>query len=305
MNAFLTKKNLILLALILLGVFAVVQLDVDDRLYDWYLTKTTPETVRKDAIWLPDYQVATEAKELAGINNNASGVTWDPLTKTLFMVLNGPNQIIELSLDGDVIRRIPLEGFEDVEAIVWVGGHHFVIADERHQSLIKVTVTPETQVIVREDCPSFTLDMEAGDNKGFEGLAWDPKDNGIFVVRERDPMRLYKIHGLVGDKQPATMRVEKSEALSEGAKAFSDDLSGLHFDPKTRHLLVLSDESQLLKEVDEQGHPVSFLELSHGWHGLNEDVPQAEGITMDDAGNLYLISEPNLFYKFTRKAPGQ
>ncbi|WP_211827848.1 SdiA-regulated domain-containing protein [Kistimonas asteriae] len=300
-----TKKNLILLAVILLGVFAVVQLDVDDRLYNWYLNKTTPETVRKDAIWLPNYQVVTEAKTLAGINNNASGVTWDPLTKTLFMVLNGPNQIIEISLDGDVIRRIPLEGFEDVEAIVWVGGDKFVIADERHQSLIKVTVTAETKVIVREDCPSFTLDMEAGDNKGFEGVAWDPKDDGIFVVRERDPMRLYKIHGLVGGKQPATMRVEKSEVLSEGAKAFSDDLSGLHFDPKTRHLLVLSHESRLLTEMDEQGNPVSFLELAHGWHGLKENVPQAEGITMDDAGNLYLISEPNLFYKFTRKAQGQ
>ncbi len=300
-----TKKNLILLAVILLGVFAVVQLDVDDRLYDWYLNKTTPETVREDAIWLPDYQVVTEAKTLAGINNNASGVTWDPLTKTLFMVLNGPNQIIEISLEGDVIRRIPLEGFEDVEAIVWVGGDKFVIADERQQSLIKVTVTPETQVIIREDCPSFTLDMEAGDNKGFEGLAWDPTDNGIFVVRERDPMRLYKIHGLVGGKQPATMRVEKSEVLSEGAKAFSDDLSGLHFDPKTRHLLVLSHESRLLTEVDEQGHHVSFLELAHGWHGLKENVPQAEGITMDDDGTLYLISEPNLFYKFTRKAQGQ
>ncbi|MBW6114298.1 SdiA-regulated domain-containing protein, partial [Pseudomonas aeruginosa] len=39
------------------------------------------------------------------------------------------------------------------------------------------------------------------------------------------------------------------------------------------------------------------LTLRGGNHGLTDDVPQAEGLAMDDRGSLYVVSEPNLFYR--------
>ncbi|EHG9191320.1 hypothetical protein BSV20_23565, partial [Salmonella enterica subsp. enterica serovar Enteritidis] len=35
---------------------------------------------------------------------------------------------------------------------------------------------------------------------------------------------------------------------------------------------------------------------------LRRDIPQAEGIASDDRDTLWIVSEPNLFYRFTRTA---
>jgi uncharacterized protein YjiK len=61
---------------------------------------------------------------------------------------------------------------------------------------------------------------------------------------------------------------------------------------------VLSDESKPVIELDPSGWPVGAMSLKAGEHGLEKDIPQAEGIALDDAGNLYIVSAPNLFYRF-------
>ena len=84
------------------------------------------------------------------------------------------------------------------------------------------------------------------------------------------------------------------------AGIFVRDLSSLHYDSRTGHLLALSDESRLVVEVDAKGEPISSLSLLPGQQGLKDSAPQAEGITMDENGTLYLTSEPNLFYRFSK-----
>ncbi|TNF04252.1 MAG: DNA-binding protein, partial [Gammaproteobacteria bacterium] len=45
---------------------------------------------------------------------------------------------------------------------------------------------------------------------------------------------------------------------------------------------------------------VSFRSLSMGFAGLKSSIRQAEGVTLDEEGNLFVVSEPNLFYRFER-----
>ncbi|HHJ4328591.1 TPA: SdiA-regulated domain-containing protein, partial [Klebsiella pneumoniae] len=82
------------------------------------------------------------------------------------------------------------------------------------------------------------------------------------------------------------------------AGLFLRDLSSLDYHRPSGHLLVLSDESRLVLELDVQGRPLSALSLLRGQHGLRRSVPQAEGLASDGQGRLYLVSEPNLFYVF-------
>jgi uncharacterized protein YjiK len=56
-----------------------------------------------------------------------------------------------------------------------------------------------------------------------------------------------------------------------------------------------------LLELDKKGEQVSFITLLRGFNGLKNTIPRAEGVTMDEAGTLYVVSEPNLFYRFEKQ----
>lgn len=77
------------------------------------------------------------------------------------------------------------------------------------------------------------------------------------------------------------------------------DLASLSYDEATGHLLLLSEESKLIKEYDSQGVALSAMLLWKGFHGLENTVPQAEGIAIGPDKKIYIISEPNLFYVFS------
>nr|BFE92363.1 hypothetical protein GCM10020185_28990 [Pseudomonas brassicacearum subsp. brassicacearum] len=44
------------------------------------------------------------------------------------------------------------------------------------------------------------------------------------------------------------------------------------------------------------------MTLLGGFNGLKDTIPRAEGVTVDEAGNLYMVSEPNLFYRFEKNS---
>jgi Uncharacterized protein conserved in bacteria len=82
--------------------------------------------------------------------------------------------------------------------------------------------------------------------------------------------------------------------FTENLALFEVPLSSVVFDQRSGHLLLLSDESKLLIEMTDVGKVVSFRSLATGFAGLQKGIPQAEGVTTDTDGYLYIVSEPNL-----------
>jgi uncharacterized protein YjiK len=81
------------------------------------------------------------------------------------------------------------------------------------------------------------------------------------------------------------------------------DLSSVEIHAATGNMLLLSDESGAIAEYADTGELLAVMLLWRGRHGLSTDVPQAEGVTFDEKSVLYLVSEPNLFYRLERKPP--
>lgn len=254
----------------------------------------------ENGMGLSRYQVVVEARPVQGLKADISALTFDPDRNSLYTVTNNNPELIELSLEGRIVRRIPLTGFGDPEAVEYVGPGSFVITDEQEQRLIRVHVDAGTRFLDAKDAEQLTLGIGLNGNKGFEGLAYDSGGKRLFVAKERDPMLIYEVHGFPHDNPDQPYAVHVVQDRKRDSRLFVRDLSSLQFDERSGHLLALSDESQLVLELDVKGKPISSLSLRKGAAGLKASVPQAEGIALDDAGTLYVVSEPNLFYVFKK-----
>jgi len=266
----------------------------------WFNWHVFWQSTNAQALGLDEFEVVVEGKAIEGLDD-VSALSYDPQRKTLFTVTNKHPELVELSLGGQVLRRIRLTGFGDAEAVEYISPGTYVISDEHGQRLIKVQVDDATVALDAGQAEQLTLGVGAGGNSGFEGLAYDNQGQRLFVAKERKPVQIIEVRGFPRANADPTNILEVTSSKQRDAGLFVRDLSSLQFDERSGHLLALSDESRQILELDTQGRPVANVSLSKGSMGLERSVPQAEGIAMGDDGTLYVVSEPNLFYAFRKK----
>ncbi len=283
---------------LLLAVFMVVVVLVSARwttVSYWLNSLTHSVPANSLSLGLEEYQLLGEPVQLEIMSHNASGLTYNPDTDTLFAIANNPTYIVELTKLGEELRKIPLAGFDDTEGLVYLGDSRFALVEEDRRTVVTVTIDDGTQKLQRAEGKALSFAFTHKNNKGFEGVAFNPVDQSLFVVNEQSPRELYHIQGAV--EEGALNLVIASPWKLESKPLGNRDLSGLHFSSATGNLLLLSDESKALTETNLQGQVISRLSLRSGTAGFKDSVPQAEGVTMDNDGHLYILSEPNLFYR--------
>ena len=265
-------------------------------------TVNAEEKVMK-RVGLGRYRLSAGPVVLAGLDD-LSGATIDKARGKLVMVLNKPPIFVEVDISsikdsgGSIsdYRTVPLAGFHDTEGVVWLGGEKFGILEERRRNLVIAEVPARARTVNYARCKKALIEPREAANLGLEGLTYDAVGDRYFVVKEKEPRKIYEVKLGEGRKpEPKVTHPWDFEARSAGM----DDLAGVHYHQETGNILVLSDESKCVVEFTPAGKEVSRLKLKPGMSGLKEKVAQPEGITMDDQGNLYICSEPNVIYMFS------
>ncbi|EBJ4316876.1 hypothetical protein DUX30_15850 [Salmonella enterica] len=244
---------------------------------------------KPSALALSSYKAVIQQKPVAGVKSNLPGLTYSAEDRMLFAVINNPPELVWLTTEGQLVGRMPLQGIHDPESIAWSGGNQFQIGSEKDGAVYKTQVDIQRgtmQIISMVKLEGY----DKAKNKGLEGTAWDAKNERLYAAKERKPIMI---------KEVEMSKNGITRALPSAITASVSDVSGLEYHTPTNSLLVLSDESKMILEVSSEWRVRDRLFLTAEWSGLRDDIPQPEGIAMDNENNLYIVSEPNLFYKFS------
>jgi uncharacterized protein YjiK len=220
--------------------------------------------------------------------DEASAVTWNRDTGTLFIIEDEGTKIYEVSVTGAVLGSMNLTGFQDTEGLTWLGGGSFAVAEERLRSLYRLDYVAGSTV-ARSSLSSINLGATVG-NIGVEGVAWDPLAGNFVYVKEKTPT---EVNVALNPSFPAGTATPSSlfDPAGLGLLDLADvevlarmpSLTGTVYQD---HLLLLSQESKKLLQVTRGGSVLAMYDLAGlGANGI-------EGVTVDDAGIIYLVAEP-------------
>lgn len=251
-----------------------------------------PLAAQAQALDLSRYSI-TASFALPSTASESSAITWNWDSNTLFVVGDEGDYITEVARDGTVIGSMRLTGFDDTEALTYIGNGQFVIGEERIQDVYQLSYQAGGTVS-RGALQSVSLGGTVG-NEGLEGISYD-RANGQFVtVKEKNPQGV-QVGGINFASSTHTMANLFTPNLGVADLSDVQVLSGFTGASFADHLLIYSQESQRLLEVTRTGQVLSsfaFTTVS----GI------AEGVTIASDGTIFITDESPFVYVLTAPVP--
>src|SRR3990167_1990524 len=177
------SRTLRLCALAVLLIAAAVTLHLlrlDARALLWLKEWRTTAEQRASGLWLPGYQAVLQLEVPGFENEEFSDLSYNPATDTLFTVSGKHPLLIELSLDGQLLRSIPVIGASNLEGVAVLEDGYLAVTDERQHNLTIFKLDANTKELRTEQAvQQVELGYRDSANKGFEGLAWDKRNQRL------------------------------------------------------------------------------------------------------------------------------
>jgi uncharacterized protein YjiK len=259
------------------------------------------------------YDLPEPTRTAHPVNNllaqEASAVTYNWDTDTLFIVGDGSSAIVQVSKTGALINTMTLSAgtspqgtdFYDTEGLTYIGNGQFVMAEERDRQLVKFTYVAGG-TLTRSNAQTVKLGTFVN-NVGTEGLSFDPITNGYIVLKEITPMGIFQtgVDFAAGTATNGSATTENSINLFDPALLNVTDVAdvfalsnipALSTNPLYQNLLVLSQENARIINVNRSGVISSSLNIiSDIGNPLDLPNQQHEGLTMDRDYKLYVVNE--------------
>lgn len=245
---------------------------------------------------------------VAGPSNNLSGVTYSEKTSTLFAVRNvpsptlgDPGAVYEYSLNGSLLRTITFANtsFKDAEAIVWMYDDTFAISEENlgvgvESRITVIDIVAGQTTLDRANGTTYDTGYAYG-NLGVEGLTYNPSAGLLYFVTENSSNGNYTTgEWVVNTMDPNTGDVGVLlDILPLGQQGYIQDVSDLVYLKSTGRILILSQASKKIVDVDFEGNVHATMSVSQ--------FSQPEGITVGpDDEYMHVVGEPREYRKFKR-----
>jgi uncharacterized protein YjiK len=198
--------------------------------------------------------VSINVSEPSGLCINNDG-------NALYTVSDSSNKVYKLSMSGTILTTFDFVG-DDLEGVSKYENNKLLIAEERNKSIIEFEIDTENYI---------THEIEYDNNEansGIEGVTYNPNNNTIYILNEKNPGILMKLNSFFS--------IQETYELN-----FANDYSGIFYDETLNTLWIVSDQNKTLNKCNLNGELLKEYSIP---------AQKAEGVVVT-TNKIYIVSD--------------
>ncbi|WP_022951678.1 SdiA-regulated domain-containing protein [Leucothrix mucor] len=248
-----------------------------------------------------DYISSTKLNDIAKDLDEPSGLTISASTGELWAISDDTSAVFRFSpTDPEAITTLSIKESE-MEAITLAetAGTFYTINESKGR--IASFSMADGKRLEREkiqDMEGYSAIRDtvkaAGNNNGFEGIAWHPERQSLFALLEGPPGLLVEISADLKRILSSTQLTADQGFVDSDKPKAAVDFSGLSYDATRKRFWIVSDQAARVFLYDlEAGKVTQSLPLYRLTRkGKRKAIDKAEGVVVSPDGNhLYVVSD--------------